>query len=334
MPLRVTIRDVAKKAGVSINTASRALNGKPDVSKETRSSVLAAAQALGYVPDGVAQGLRVRRTKTIGVIVSDIGNPFFSAVVRGIEEVTRKAGYQIILANTDESLDAENAAVSVLLQKRVDGILMTPSQKSLEPILLLQRRCVPTVLMARRFANHATDFVVNDDAAGGFLATDYLIQKGRKQILFLNGPPEIWSASERLRGYLDALAKHGLPADPELIVSTTAKMDGAYRSVAETIARGVRFTAVYAFSDLLAMGAIRALKEAGLKVPRDVAVVGHDNIDFADILETPLTTIDMSKTRLGREAARILLAKLDECLDPHKTNGIVLTPRLVIRDSA
>lgn len=335
MTFGAKLRDVAEAAGVSINTASRALNNKPDVSKVTREKVLTAAKSLGYVPDGVAQGFRRRRTGTIGVIVADIANPFFSAVVRGIEEVTRSSGYQIILANTDEDLEAEKAAVATLLQKRVDGILLSPCQKcgTAGFDLLLQKR-LPFVLMARRFEGLAADFVVNDDAQGGFLATQYLLKKGHRRILFLNGPPEIWSAQQRLLGYQRALEDAGVPVEPQLIVSTTAKMEGAYETIRALLTKGLSFSAVYAFSDLLAMGVIKALKEAKLRVPEDVAVVGHDDIEFAELLETPLTTVDMSKTRLGREAARILIERLRSPENSSIANGVVLQPRLVVRESA
>ncbi len=331
---QVTLKDVSRKAGVSVNTVSRVLNGKPDVSKKTRERVVQVAAELGYVPDGVAQGLRRKATQTIGVIVTDIGNPFFSAVVKGIEEETRNAGFQIILMNTDENPTLEKDAVCVLLQKRVDGVLMTPCQKSDEPVKMLVRRNMPLVLVARRFDNVPTDFVVNDDLLGGFLATEYLISKGHRKILFLNGPPEIWSAQQRLAGYRNALAKYGIPEREDLIVSTTAKMEGAYETTTSLLTRGCEFTAVYAFSDLLAMGVIRALREAGRRVPGDVAVAGHDNIDFADLLETPLTTVDMSKTRLGRQAAQILLARLRGQDESPVPRGIVLAPRLVVRESA
>lgn len=331
---QATLKDVARRAGVSVNTVSRVLNSKPDVGSETRARVAQVVAELGYVPDGVARGLRRKVSSTIGVIVTDIGNPFFSAMVKGIEEETRLAGFQMILMNTDEDLALERDAVSVLLQKRVDGVLMTPCQKSDEPVRMLVQRHIPLVLMARRFDSIPTDFVVNDDALGGFLATEYLIAKGHRRILFLNGPPEIWSAHQRLAGYRNALARYAIPESQELTVSTTAKMEGAYQAIKDLLSRGVDFTAVYAFSDLLAMGVVRALREAGRKVPGDVAVVGHDDIEFADLLETPLTTVDMSKTRLGRQAAQILLSRLKGEEGDPSAKGVVLAPRLVVRSSA
>jgi LacI family transcriptional regulator len=237
------------------------------------------------------------------------------------------------LCNTNEDYAKEQEAVELMLRKRVDGILMTPCQTDQGTVALLQRRHVPFVLVARRFDHLSTAYVVNDDARGGFLAVDYLIRRGHRRILYMGGPAEIWSAQQRQAGYLRALAKHGIAPDPSLLRTTTAMMDGSYRTMLGVLDEGVPFTAVYAFSDLLAMGVLKALRERDRKVPQDVAVVGHDDIDFVEILETPLTTVDMSKFRLGREAARILIALLHGRLPPAQTRG-VLEPRLVTRGSA
>ncbi len=333
MSLRVTLRDLARRAGVSMNTVSRALNNKPDVSARTRQRVLRLARRLGYTPNSLAQGLRVRRTGAIGVVVADIANPFFAAVVKGIDEVAHAAGYSIVLCTTDEEYAREEEAIDLLLRKRVDGLLLAPCQTDRGTVALLQQKRVPFVLIARRFDDLPTPYVVNDDARGGFLATEYLISKGHRRILFINGPKEIWSAQQRQAGYLRALAAHRIEPDPALLRTTTAMMDGSYRTMLEVLDAGVPFTAVYAFSDLLAMGVLKALRERGRRVPHDVAVVGHDDIEFVEILETPLTTVDMSKSRLGREAARILIGQLRQPV-PLGQVQVTLEPRLVVRDSA
>ncbi len=333
MSLNITIRDVAARAGVSVNTVSRALNNRPDVSAGTRERVLRVAERLGYTANGVARDLRAKRTSAIGVVVADVANPFFAAVVKGIEEVAHASGYSIVLCNTNEDYTKEQEAVGLMLRKRVDGLLLVPCQKHPGTVMLLQRRRLPFVLIARRFDDLPTPYVVNDDARGGFLATDYLIRQGHRRVLFVNGPKEIWSAQQRQAGYLRALSEHGITPDPSLLRVTTAMMDGSYRTMLEVLDEGVSFTAVYAFSDLLAMGVLKALRERGRKVPQDVAVVGHDDIDFVEILETPLTTVDMSKSRLGREATRILIEQLQKPL-PLEQAQVVLEPRLVMRGSA
>jgi LacI family transcriptional regulator len=328
----ITLRDIAQRAGVSINTVSRALNNKADVSVSTRSRVLRLARQFGYTPNGVAQGLRAKRTGTIGVVVADIANPFFAAVVKGIEVVTRSAGYSIILCNTDEEYPREQDAVDVMLRKRVDGMLLVPCQTDRGTVTLLGERHVPFVLVGRRFDDLPTAYVVNDDAQGGFLATDYLIGRGHQRILFVNGPSEIWSAQQRRVGYLRALAAHQIPSDPALIRTTTAMMDGGRRAMTDALRENLRFTAVYAYSDLLACGVLKALREHDRRVPQDIAVVGHDNIEFVEMAEPPLTTVDLPKTRLGRAAARILIAQLHH--DVSVKQQVVLAPRLIVRGSA
>ncbi|NLG68376.1 MAG: LacI family transcriptional regulator [Firmicutes bacterium] len=331
----VTLRDIAKEAGVSINTVSRALNGKPDVSEATRALVQAVASRLDYRPNQLARGLRQQRTATIGVVIADVANPFFAEVVEGIERTAYQEGYSIILANTEEDQDREARAVRTLVERQVDGILMAPAQRSDETVRYLMQRHVPFVLLARFFEGLDVPAVVNDDREGARLAVRHLVQRGHRDILYLNGPPYNSSARLRLSGYRDALEEAGIAFRPEMVLTTDARSTGGYAAIQQALAGGLEFGAVFCFSDYVSFGAIKALRQAGLSIPRDVAVMGYDDIDLAAIVEPALSTVHVAKTRLGQVAVRMLMGMIEGPSSRSERVGmVVLTPQVVIRESA
>lgn len=331
---RVTLRDIAREAGVSINTVSRALNGKPDVSEATRALVQAVAAQLDYRPNQVARGLRQQKTATLGVVLADLANPFFAEVAEGIERTAATEGYSIILANSEERQSREQQAVETLVERQVDGILITPTQRSEETIRYLMHRHVPCVLVARYFENLDVPAVVNDDREGSRLAVGHLVQRGHRDILYLNGPPYTSSARLRLQGYRDALEAAGIPFRPSMVINTDARSSGGYAAIQQALAAGIEFTAVACFSDYVGFGAIRALRQAKLRIPEDVAVIGYDDIDLAAIVEPALSTVHIAKTRLGQVAAHMLLGMIGRSAQERRHPGItVLPPQLVIRES-
>lgn len=326
----VTLRDVAKETGFSINTVSRALNNKPDVSAETKCIVLETAKKLSYHPNKLARGLRSNKTQTIGVIVADIANPYFGALVKGVETEAQERHQSVILQNTDEDYAREERAIQVMLEEHVNGIILTPTQKRKETVNTLLRLGIPFVLMARRFDDLDTNHVVADDVQGGFLATEHLIQLGHKRIAMINGPLRISSARERLQGYRDALERHGLKRERSLIATGAVTMEDGHEAAESLLKRHPRPTAVFAFSDFVAFGVMRAIRESGLEIPNDVAVVGYDNNQFAPCAEVPLTTVDVPKEKLGAMAARVL--------NEHATNNRPVTRlkipvSLIVRES-
>lgn len=329
---RVTIKDVARKAGCSINTVSRALNGKPEISPATKARILEVAAQLGYRPNRLARGLRSNKTGIIGVIVADIGNPYFSMVVKGIVKTARAYDYNIVLLSTDEDYNREKEAIQVLLSERVDGVLIAPTQKGTETIEELVESEVPFVLMSRYFAELDTDYVIMDDLKGGFLATEYLVNQGHNRIAMINGPVHISSARERFEGYKKALSQHGLEVDSSLVVSGALTMEDGYRAARRLLRRSSP-SAIFAFSDFVAFGVLRAIREQELRVPGDIAVVGFDDILFASCLETPLTTVDGSKKRLGARAAELLIRKLNKEKSA-KLTQVRLPVQLVVRATA
>lgn len=323
---------MAKVSGFSKSTVSRVLRNEANVNPRTKKKIEEAAQRLGYTPNAVARSLRSRKTTTIGVIIADICNPFFSSVVRGIEDTARKKGYNIILCNTDGKYEREKEALETLVQKRVDGLLIAPVQKKLDDLLELKRKKIPFVLIGRHFDPLETDHVITDDVKGAFMATEYLIKKGHKKILMINGPSYISSARERMMGYKKALVENNIKFDAKLLKEGALKMEDGYRTIKKAILSKLNFTAVFAYSDLVAFGVIKALKEQGYKIPDETAVVGYDNIDFGFSAELPLTTVRIPKYRLGSEGMKLLHRRIDEKVN--KPQKVILDTKLIIRESA
>lgn len=332
--MSTTMKDVARKAGVSINTVSRALNGKPDVNEDTKKRILEIADKLNYVPNFLAKGLVTKNTRTIGVIVSDNADPFFATIVKGVEDFARSKGYNIILCNTDEKYEREEEAIRLLREKQVDGLLITlaPAQEKRADILELKRAETPFVLLNRHMDDVMTDYVINDNVYGAYIAVSHLIKSGHKRIGYISGPSQISSARERLEGYKKALLENSIEFDNSLVKESNLRMEDGYRIMRKLLELKNRPTAVFAYSDLLAIGALRALVEAKLKVPKDMALVGYDDIEFSEFLEVPLTTVHQPKYRIGQEGTKILINRIEN-KDSEGLHQIVLKPELVIRKS-
>ena len=329
----VTMRDVAREAGVSVNTVSRALSGKPDVSPETRARVLKIAERLGYRPNRLARGLRSNKTGTIGVIVTDIANPFFGALVKGVERAARQHDYSIILQDTDEDYEREKEAIQVMLAERVDGLLITPVQTKTETIEELKEAGLPFVLLGRYFDGLETDYVVTDDVQGGYLATEHLIKLGHKRIAMINGPLHISSAKERFQGYKKALDHYGIELDESMVSTGAITMDDGYRISKSLLSRTNRPTAIFTYSDFVAFGVMRAVREVGLRIPEDVAVVGYDDVGFSSCLEVPLTTVRIPKEKLGSKAMESLISKMSNERELAGFQKVKLPVKLVIRET-
>ncbi|MGQ9631621.1 MAG: LacI family DNA-binding transcriptional regulator [bacterium] len=329
----VTIKDIARAAGVSINTVSRALNDKPDVSSRTRERILRIAKQLDYSPNYLAKSLVSKQTRTLGVIVTDNANPFYAQVIKGIEDVARRKGYNIILCNSDENPEREAEALRLLREKRVDGILITPVQRGRRYISDLRGLGIPFVLLNRHSKVAKTDYVINDNAYGASLAVGRLIEIGRRRIAYISGPPSVSSVRERLEGCRRALQDRGLSPRNLIVKHTNLKMEDGYLSMKRLLNLSSPPTGVFAYSDLLAIGAMKAIREEGLRIPEDIALVGYDDIEYAAFLEVPLTTVRQPRYRIGEEAANILIDKL-EGKGSDDVKHIVLRPELIVRRSA
>ena len=332
MSPRITIADVAREAGVSQQTVSRVLNDKREISPATRERILLVIQRLGYRPSRIARGLATSRTMTIGLIVPDIGNPFFSEMARGADRAAHEAGYSLLLGNTFEDAQREADVLHALEDKRVDGFILCSSrlpQDKLDEFCASQ----PAVVLVNRESQHAGVGTVRvDDAAGAREAVRHLVAQGRRVIGFLAGPAASYSGQDRVTGYRAALAQAGLALDPQLVVHSLPYLEGGRQAALSLLTARLDVNALLCYNDLVAVGALQACAKLGRRVPEDVAVIGCDDIPLAEMVTPPLTTLSISQQDLGAQAVKLLLNKLGG--RDGERRDIVLRPLLVIRASA
>lgn len=327
-----TIRDVASHAGVSVATVSRVINDSPHkVHAATRRRVLRSVVRLAYRPNAVARGLRRGTTHSIALIVPDITNPFYPAIARGVEDAARRHGFAVVLGNTDGDPKRERAYLDILRTRWVDGVLFAGVGGDVDELRTLMAQGVPAVVIARDVDGGHIDTVLADGFAGMRLATVHLLRLGHRRIAFVGGPRALPVARERLLGYRRALREYGVGARPSLVVSGDFRVDGGRAAIRRLLARREGFTAVVAANDLMAIGAMEALRSAGRQIPQDVAVVGFDDIPFAAYVDPPLTTVVQPTYRLGALAVERLLSLMRG--DHGGPRRIVLQPQLVIRRS-
>ena len=307
----ITLRMVAEKAGVSVNTASRAINNKPDINQETKKRIFKVAQELGYVRNNTAVALRTKKTGTIGVVIEDNRNPFYAEVLNGMEVAAREKNYHIILTNTQKDYKKEEEAINLLLAKRVDGLLIDPVQDRDDDINSLVEANIPFVVVGRDFENIELDAVYNDEVKGGFLATEYLIKKGHKRIALIDGFLYKSPAKGRLEGYKKALIKYGISMDDALVSVGDIDVKDGYERTKQMLEKDLDFTAIFAYNDMMAFGAMQAIREKGLKIPEDIGLVGYDDIPFCSLMDPALTTIRLKKQELGIESVKLLLSRIN-----------------------
>ena len=307
----ITLKMVAERAEVSVNTASRAINNKPDINEETKKRVLRIAKELGYIRNAAAVALRTKKTRTIGVVIADNSNPFYAEVLNGIEVAAREKNYHIILANTQRDYKKEEEAINLLLAKRVDGLLIAPVQDRDDDIRKLIKTNLPFVIVGRDFENIEIDVVYNDEIKGGFLATEYLIKKGHKRIALIDGFLYKSPAKGRLEGYKKALNEYGIPLDDSLISVGDINLEDGYERTRQMLGKNLNFTAIFAYNDMMAFGAMQAIKEKGLRIPEDIGLVGYDDISFSSLMDPALTTIRLNKQELGIESVKLLLSRIN-----------------------
>jgi len=307
----ITLRMVAEKAGVSVNTASRAINNKPDINQETKKRIFKVAQELGYVRNNTAVALRTKKTGTIGVVIEDNRNPFYAEVLNGMEVAAREKNYHIILTNTQKDYKKEEEAINLLLAKRVDGLLIDPVQDRDDDINSLVEANIPFVVVGRDFENIELDAVYNDEVKGGFLATEYLIKKGHKRIALIDGFLYKSPAKGRLEGYKKALKKYGISMDDALVSVGDIDVKDGYERTKQMLEKDLDFTAIFAYNDMMAFGAMQAIREKGLRIPEDIGLVGYDDIPFCSLMDPALTTIRLKKQELGIESVKLLLSRIN-----------------------
>lgn len=304
--MRVSIATVARRAGVSKATVSHVVNQTRFVSAATKSRVRAAIDELGYHPSGVARSLKTQRTTTIAVLVSDISNPFFTAVVRGIEDGLSENDHQMFLCNTDEDAGKEDHYLRAMLAKRVDGLLIAPVGRP-EGFLGVIERHIPTLCIDRGTPDIELPVVGIDNEAAARDAVGHLIEHGHRRIAAIIGLPSVSTSRDRLAGYQRALRDAGIDPQDELVRQGSSKAEGGTAAARDLLARGPRPTAIFASNNLMTLGVLRALDELGLRCPEDVAVVGFDDHDWAPYFTPALTVVRQPTYELGRVAAALLL---------------------------
>jgi LacI family transcriptional regulator len=333
---RASIIDLAQQLNIAASTVSRALNGHGAISEATTKRVLALAKELGYQPNNMAAGLRRGRSNMLGVVVPHIDGNFFSQVVKGIEASASKAGYHVLICQSNEDVAHERQNVETLLNAQVDGILVSLSRTTREfkHFEKVRKRDVPLVFFDRILEGYDVNAVVLDDRAGGYRATKHLLAQGYQRIAHFAGPQHLNIYKLRRQGYEEALREHGLPVEDELIFFCDMKMEDGIMGMTQMLALPNPPDAIFSASDFTAAGALQVLKERGLQVPADIALVGFSNELFSRLTEPMLTSIDQHCELMGRSATRLLLQIMEEQGQHFAPRHIVLQPDLCVRASS
>lgn len=332
MKRRVTIEDVARAAGVSRQTVSRAINNKGEISPATLKRVMEAVQELGYRPSGVARGLATQRTYTVGLVVPDITNPFFPEIARGVQDVARSEEYSVFLCNTDESPEEELQVLYSLAAQPVDGIILCGSRIGDDDLAAFVDRYRPLVVLNGFLEHPGVSLILVDNHQGAKLAVDYLADQGHVAIGMLAGPVTSPSSAQRVEGFCQAMAARNLPVPEDWILSGPPTIEGGYEAAYHLLTQHPQVTAIFAYNDLRALGAIQACRELGRRVPAQCAIVGFDDIRMAALVSPSLTSVRVDKYHLGQQAMSRLLAMLDE--PDAAFPPICIDVELVIRESA
>ncbi len=330
---RVTIRDVAAAAGVSYQTVSRVINDKPDVADETRRRVWQVIEELGYQPSAIARGLVSKRTYTLGLITADFSDYFFTQVIVGAEAEARKQGYFFMLCSTERNPDDEPEYLRLLTEREVDGVLFArPStEEDSRHIVSLIQQGVPLVTTAYWLPGEKLTVVDVDNVDGGLQATECLVKLGHRQIGMITGPADWKSVNDRAKGYKLALSRAGIPFDASLVEYGDWSYQGGYEAMHRLLAKAPQITALFAQNDQMAIGAMRALREAGRRIPDDVALVGYDGIPAAAYCHPSLTTIRQPMQQVGEVATRLLIELINDSAAERKE--VLLTTELVRRET-
>lgn len=327
----VTIRDVAQRAGVSVSTVSRVLTSNAPVQEETRRAVEDAILQLGYRPNGLARGLRNKETKTIGLIIPDVANPFFPEVARGVEDAACKRGYSVILCNSGNDRAKEAMYFGVLKERRIDGIIITGSGSLNEYAQLCEKEDFPVVFLDRSADDIDIDSVESDSYGGACQAVRHLLDLGHREIAFVSGSSRTSTASRRMRGYIDTLREHGIDPSPEFIVPGDFTLEAGVRAGRELLRRKHRPTAVFIANDIEAIGVMMAAEAMNLSIPDDLSVVGFDNTLLSTVSRPALTTVSQPKYEMGHQAVKLIVERIRR-----KQRGVrhlVLATNLEIRGS-
>ncbi len=327
----ITATDVAEYAGVSIATVSRVINKSDNVREGMRKKVLEAISILGYQPSRTAQRLRARKSKVIGIIISDIQNPFFTTIVRGIEDVAQKQDYSVILCNSDEDPDKEKLYIDIMQSEDVAGVIIASTSRAGKRIYKLMVSGIPVVAIDRMINKQQVDSVCVDNELGAYEGVSHLIQQGHQRIGYIGLPLILTPGVERQKGYMKALTDHDLLPIAELMKIGNAKQDGGFTCAKELLQSDCPPSALFIANNLMTLGALGAIKSQGLVIPKDISLLGFDDVPWAQFLNPPLSTISQPIYELGKQSIELLLMRIAN--PSMKTKAIRLKPELIIRES-
>lgn len=325
-----TIKDIAEKAGVAPSVVSRALNNKYGVKKTTKELIQKIAEEMDYYPNTAARSLVTRKTGTIGIVMADISEPYYSQIVKGMEYVASQTGYTLLFSNSYECVEGNRVLQKMIYAERVDGLVIVGSniqEKNFVMSLLEQR--IPFVLIERNFSDPRINCIYANNFEGGYLATRHLIDNGHRKIAHIAGNLSFQVAIERIDGYKRALNEAGLAFLEELVAPGNFVSSDAYEAAKELLRQDC--TAIFAGNDTMAYGALQAINEAGLMVPRDIAVIGFDDLEFSALTNPPLTTIRQPRYAMGQKSLEILIASMQG--EYHEGVKLCFPVELVIRKS-
>jgi LacI family transcriptional regulator len=326
-----TISDVAALAGVSTATVSRALNGKATVDRELVARVQQAADELGYRPNGPARNLRRQEAAVVALIISDVENPFFTAIARGVEDVAHEVGYSVVLCNSDENAEKESRYIEVAIQERVAGVILSPTGTT-SSMDKLAARGTAFVAVDRPLPQQDSDVVLVDTRLAARQATDHLIAQGYDRVGCITGPAGVRTADDRLAGYRDALKSAKRPSSTKLVRRTEYKAAGAHKAAAELMSQPDPPDALLVANSAMAVGVLQALREHGVRPGRDVGIVAFDDAPWAELVDPPLSVVAQPAYEIGTVAARLLLARIADSTRAATTT--TLGARLIERDSS
>lgn len=328
-----TIKDIARMAGVAPSVVSRALNNKYGVKNETKEQILHIARELDYYPNTAARSLVTRKSETIGIVMADISEPFYSLIIKGMEYVSNQTGYTLLFSNSFESLEHGRVLQKMVDAERVDGLVIVGSNiKEKNFVYRLIQREVPFVLIERNFLDPRVNCIWSDNIKGAYNATKYLIDKGHFRIAHISGNLDFQVALDRLEGYKNALRDHNVPFFEELVTIGKFEWQDGYTAMKALLNYKPHCSAVFVSNDSMTYGAMQAIHEAGLKIPHDIAVVGYDDLQFSGLINPPLTTIRQPRFEMGQKAMEVMIDALQSA--NHKPTKICLETEIIVRNSA
>ena len=331
--MSIKLDDIAKELDLSIMTISRALNDTGHVNAQTKKKIIETAEKIGYVPNIIAKNLALNKSNdTIGLIISNINNPFYAKLTYAVQKEALKCGFSIMLFNTNEELSSERKALSIIKENRCSGALISSVGNNEDFIKKCRSSSFPIIMVTRESMDNDLDFYGFDLYKGAYLATSHILSRGHKKIAHIAGPLFLNSVQEKIRGYIDALTKHNAKISKDYIIETEITKDGGYNATKELISKNTDITAILIYCDWMAIGVLKALRELNKKVPEDISLVSFDNIEILSFLNIFLTSVDLPINTVARNAVETIVEKI-------KTHTVTdriyksFKPELIIRES-